>query len=109
MQSTATPGLDNSLPTDDEELMEISEIAEEIVTKEYMADSTKVCMHVVVHAYSSSSSSSRSDVRVCIAEQVVGLKSSCLVLGLGYLDDVQYTCTFVAIALLYIFFCLFVY
>ena len=47
MQSTATPGLDNSLPTDDEELMEISE-TEELVTKEYVADSTKVCMHVVI-------------------------------------------------------------
>ena len=48
MQSTVTPGLDNSLSTDDEELMEISEIAEELVTKEYVADSTKVCMHLVV-------------------------------------------------------------
>ena len=48
MQSTATPGLDNSLPTDDEELMEISEITEELVTKEYLADSTKVCMHVAI-------------------------------------------------------------
>ena len=44
MQITATPGLDSSLPTDDEELMEISETAEGLVTKEYVADSSKVCV-----------------------------------------------------------------
>ena len=106
MQSTATPGLDNSLPTDDEELMEISE-TEELVTKEYLADtcSTKVCMHVQC-------SSSRNDVHVhymCIAERILGLKPACLVVGLGCLYDIQCACTFVAMALLYIFFRLFVY
>ena len=46
MHITTVPGLDSSFQTDDEELMDISEISEELETKNFVTDCDQVCNYI---------------------------------------------------------------